>query len=122
MIRNRMMPAFAAPLALAAALATVLPATASEKAVTLDTKAGPGVTVRYWDLDLSKSDDAAELYSRISHAAVSVCRTLRQVRDVSTHRYYTRCLETATDHAVRAVGNINLTALHDGRGPALASR
>jgi UrcA family protein len=122
MTQTRMTAAIAVPLALAAALATALPATASETAVILDMQTGPSTTVRYWDLDLGKADDTAELYSRISRAAASVCRTLRDVRNVSTHRYYTRCLEMATDRAVRAVGNINLTVLHDGRGPALASR
>lgn len=91
-----------------AAALTLLSAT-----VLADVDAGvkPQFIVRYTDLDLAKSKDAAVLYTRLERAARTVCRGF-EGQELSRKRMRRKCeLETLND-AVAAVDNPALDALH----------
>jgi UrcA family protein len=73
---------------------------------------GTKMTVRFGDLNLSKPHDAEILYHRIRIAAVVVCRAEVESSDVARNRNWIKCLNGATDEAVRRVNRPTLTALH----------
>jgi len=68
-------------------------------------------TVRYGDLNLSKSEDASELYARLQRAAAVVCRTDEGIA-LRLKRVHKACAEQALSAAVAQVGDPALTALH----------
>jgi UrcA family protein len=99
-----------------------LPAIAAYRNVTLGTDQTKSRTVRYGDLDLDKTEDAKELYKRISRAAWAVCREQRDIHSLYMNEFYKQCVQTAIDNAVRDVGDHNLAVVHGELGPAVASR
>ena len=68
--------------------------------------------VRYADLDLSKVDGAAALYSRLRHAAGIVCSSL-QSRDLTLNTLYRGCVDHAIGNAVTRVGRPMLSQYHE---------
>jgi UrcA family protein len=75
--------------------------------------AGPDVTVRYADLDITTSAGAESLYERIQQAAARVCpasdRTL--VRQMAAER----CRNEVVAQAVDSLSNPRLTAIYAAR-------
>lgn len=67
--------------------------------------------VRYADLDLSKTSDAATLYARLERAARSVCRS-HQERPLKLQGPKRECEYEALTQAVADVNAATLTALH----------
>jgi UrcA family protein len=76
------------------------------------------VKVSYADLDLSTQAGAATLYSRIRGAARTVCGD----DDLPyTHWAWKKCFNEAVGNAVAKVNNPQLTALHQGKSPAVTA-
>jgi|HubBroStandDraft_1064217.scaffolds.fasta_scaffold793267_1 UrcA family protein len=72
----------------------------------------PSVTVRFADLDLTRSAGLSSLYTRLSQAAKSVCREVGpdSARGVLVQQRYQACL----DQAIKgAVAKIDLPAFTD---------
>ena len=80
---------------------------------------GPSVTVSFRDLDLSSVAGATTLYRRIQGAARQVCGT--PGADLIEQDLWKACYRGATADAVRKVNNPFLTALHEGRKPAMTA-
>jgi UrcA family protein len=68
--------------------------------------------VRFPDLDLTKVDGAAVLYSRLSHAAGIVCSSL-QSRDLTINAMYRSCVSHAIAAAVTRVDRPMLSQYHE---------
>jgi UrcA family protein len=78
---------------------------------------GDGVdkyVVRFSDLDLSKTDGAAILYTRLSYAAAVVCNSLRS-RDVGIAAKYRACVAQAIANAVASVDRPLVSQYHESR-------
>jgi UrcA family protein len=76
---------------------------------------GDGVnkyTVRFPDLDLSKVDGAAVLYTRLRHAAALVCSPL-DGRGLALNPQYRACVDQAIAGAVQSVGRPMLSQYHE---------
>ena len=71
----------------------------------------PSLTVKYQELDLSKGAGAQELYRRIRHAAKAVCREAIDNRDLHESGRYGKCVQDATDKAVREVNQPLVSSL-----------
>jgi UrcA family protein len=67
--------------------------------------------VRFADLDLAKTQDATELYSRLEHAARSVCRTYAG-HDLERKLMRLECEAGALAAAVAEIDDAALSALH----------
>jgi UrcA family protein len=80
---------------------------------------GPSVTVSFRDLDLSSVAGATTLYRRIQGAARQVCGT--PGADLFEQSFRRACYRGATADAVRKVNNPLLTAVHEGRKPAMTA-
>ncbi len=73
----------------------------------------PTVTVKYGDLDLSRTEAAATLYHRIRQAARSVCQPLDFEHDSTPSgmaESYPHCLREAVSRAVIKINNPVLSA------------
>jgi UrcA family protein len=70
--------------------------------------------VRFPDLDLSKIDGAATLYSRLSSAATIVCNSLRS-RDLGIAAQYRACVAQAITNAVASVDRPLVSQYHESR-------
>jgi UrcA family protein len=70
------------------------------------------VTVRYSDLDLSRSTDAHRLYRRIKSAARTAC-DYTPVADLERLTRYERCVDQAITDAVAHVRSPQLTNIHE---------
>jgi UrcA family protein len=103
------------------ALATVVSVTSLAQAAEHNART---MTVKAWDLDLTKAADVQTLYERLHAAANDVCR------DESMHHWKTtrvqvrtswreRCVSGALDTAVRDIANSSLAAVHTQTPPAL---
>ena len=68
--------------------------------------------VRYADLDLAKTQDAAALYTRLERAATGVCRQTFAGRDLTSKRLRINCEAEAINEAVAEINDASLTALH----------
>lgn len=78
---------------------------------------GDGVdkyVVRFSDLDLSKGDGAAILYTRLSYAAAVVCNSLRS-RDLGMAAKYRACVAQAIANAVANVDRPLVSQYHESR-------
>ena len=76
-----------------------------------DSGDSPSITVRFGDLDLTRNEGLSSLYTRLSHAAKSVCREMApdSANGVRVQRY-TACI----DQAIKgAVAKINQPAFTD---------
>jgi UrcA family protein len=70
--------------------------------------------VRFHDLDVSRMEGAAALYSRIHHAAVVVCEP-GVSRDVGIYVMYRACMDKAVADAVEHVNRPLLSQYHQLR-------
>lgn len=77
--------------------------------------------VRYADLDLSSSQDAKKLYTRLQRASDYVCREL-EGRDLAKVWLRQQCYDEALTNAVADVDHAMVTALHAGKNVRLAQR
>ena len=68
-------------------------------------------TVKFGDLDLSKSEGQKALLSRIRGAAGEVCAPRPDTNDTKGTTAYKKCVGDAVNGAVAKVGNPGLTAL-----------
>jgi UrcA family protein len=68
--------------------------------------------VRFADLDLSKVNGAASLYSRLRHAAAIVCSPLDS-RSLIVATQYRACVNQAIDRAVASVDRPMLSQYHE---------
>lgn len=81
----------------------------------------PSKTVRYDDLDISRTAGAKVLYSRIRTAAIQVCEDPLHTDPIvrlSAHA----CIRHAIDEAVKSVASPVLTAMNSGGGDIRVAR
>jgi UrcA family protein len=97
------------------AISCVMGAMALSTALSTSVKAedAPSKTVRFSDLDITKSDGAKVLYSRIRAAARNVCE-LSTGTDPILRGAIKGCIEKAVDKAVKDVNAPMLTQLRFG--------
>jgi UrcA family protein len=69
--------------------------------------------IGFADLDLSKTDDVAELYSRIKIGARLVCIDSSSPWDAKRTETIERCYSAVVDDAVAQINQPKLTALHE---------
>jgi UrcA family protein len=85
----------------------------------------PQVRVTFADVNLSNPQGIATVYTRLQQAAAKVCGHEPQIRELSQHAAWSKCVDTALDEAVVQVRSIGLAALHakhvDKRSPLLAA-
>lgn len=74
----------------------------------------PSVIVHFGDLDLTRTDGVATLYSRLKHAAETVC-TAEDGRDLESMRRYSDCWRSALNRAVFKVDQPMLIAYYRAR-------
>ena len=104
-------------LAFSAASASVSAAASSSAGAPSSQFVSDGVNryvVRFADLDLSKIDGAAALYSRLRHAAGIVCGSL-QSRVLEMDVQYRACTHDAVTEAVAGIGRPILSQYHESR-------
>jgi UrcA family protein len=70
--------------------------------------------VRFPDLDLSRIDGAAALYTRVSYAAAIVCNSWRS-RDLGIAAKYRACVAQAIADAVASVDRPLVSQYHESR-------
>src|SRR5262245_7994061 len=75
--------------------------------------AGPSVVVKFGDLDLSRPEEAAVLYSRLQHAARAVCPTLNPLRDLDRLEIARDCYNDALARAVHGVDQGSFARTYD---------
>jgi UrcA family protein len=72
----------------------------------------PQVRVAITDVNLSNPKGIATLYRRLQQAAAEVCGHEPQIRELSQHAAWSKCVGTALDEAVVQVRSIGLAAVH----------
>jgi UrcA family protein len=72
----------------------------------------PSVTVRFSELALADSANAAKVYGKLRTAARKVCGLNRGAKSLQEHLGQLECFQAAMDDAVRKVDRPTLTALH----------
>ncbi|HEX4387840.1 MAG TPA: UrcA family protein [Steroidobacteraceae bacterium] len=100
------------------ALVAVLALLGSAQALA-DPEGTRSVKVGYGDLDLSTQAGAATLYQRIRGAAHQVCGS--DGRSLADYAISRSCFNNAVSTAVATVNNPRLTALHQGKSPAVTA-
>jgi UrcA family protein len=75
----------------------------------------PSVTVRFSELALADSANAATVYQKLHAAARRVCGLNRGADSLKEHLSQLECYQAAMDDAVRKVDRPTLTALHSIR-------
>jgi len=80
-----------------------------------DLAAPKSVAVRYGDLDLSRPDGVAALYSRIRAASRQVCAAA-EGRGVARQAAWNTCRREALDRAVASLGSDAVARVHAARG------
>jgi len=78
------------------------------------------IKVSYADLDLNTQAGALTLYNRIRGAARTVCG-FDSGTTLVEHSAWKRCFNGAVDKAVTTVNSPQLTALHQGKSPAVTA-
>jgi len=71
-----------------------------------------GMKIEFRDLNLSRAEDVAELYTRIETGARRVCMDSLSPWDAQRTKTYKRCYVAAIDEAVNSIDAPRLTALH----------
>jgi UrcA family protein len=74
--------------------------------------AGSSVTLDVGDLDLSKPEIAARIYTRITGSATLLCRDVISPWDAAKASTFKRCVAASVDTAVKQANAPALTALH----------
>lgn len=97
-------------------MAALAAALSSAPAARADTHASDSMqhrtVVRFSDLDLNRSSDAAVLYDRIDIAARQVCGPRTLTGSYVTTSGFARCYTNAVEQAVASVNSPQLTALY----------
>ena len=75
----------------------------------------PSVTVRFSDLAMADTANAAKVYRKLRHAANKVCGVNFGARSLHEHIRQQECVEQALTNAVREIDRPTLTALHASR-------
>jgi UrcA family protein len=73
----------------------------------------PSLRVQYADLDLSRDAGVEHLYTRLRHAAGSVCDQHADVRDFRAVAAERTCAARALDRAVAEIRSSRLSARHE---------
>ena len=73
------------------------------------------VTVRFSELALADTPNAAKVYQKLRTAARKVCGLNRGAQSLQAHLAQLECFKGAMDDAVRKVDRPTLTALHSFR-------
>jgi UrcA family protein len=73
----------------------------------------PSVTVRFSDLALADTPNAAKVYGKLRDAARKVCGVDRGAKSLETYIAQRECFDAALAEAVRKIDRPTLTALHD---------
>jgi UrcA family protein len=81
-----------------------------------DTGGTPQETVKFGDLDVSNSQGATTLYTRIRIAAANVCRIFDN-RDVASQKRLDTCVHKAISDAVSAVDQPALFSVYNEKNP-----
>jgi UrcA family protein len=76
----------------------------------------PSITVRFSDLALADTVNAATVYRKLRNAASKVCGLGRAAKSLHEHIAQQECYEEALANAVRKVDRPTLTALHAASG------
>jgi UrcA family protein len=103
-----------------ATLAVVSTAQAHPAQLAINQDDTPQMTVNFDDLNISAPQGAAVLLGRIKGAAVSVCGSSPDLRDVGAAQRYNHCLDSTMGQAVTRIGQPQLTAMY--LGPAQGSQ
>jgi len=106
MHQSRLTPVRVVGAVLAIAAATLVADLASAK-----DQDAVSTVVRYSDLDLTQSADAARLYARLKYAAQKVCSSYDS-RDMNVQRGHDACYDAALSNAVARVNDAKLSSLH----------
>ena len=77
--------------------------------------AEPNATINIRDLDLRKSQDVAQLYTRIERNAAEVCSRAASPWDAGRVAYVKRCTGAAINDAVERANVKALTVLHESK-------
>lgn len=75
----------------------------------------PSVRIDVDDLDLSRPEVAADLYSRIQSSAQRLCRDNSAPWNTQRNATWKRCVSAAVDDAVKQADAPALTALHESK-------
>jgi len=75
--------------------------------------AAPSVVVKFGDLDLSRPEQAAMLYSRLRHAARTVCPAPSELRDLDRLEIARDCYSAALARAVHSVDQGSFARMYD---------
>ena len=79
-----------------------------------DSTPAPAVTVKYGDLDVSRPQDAAELYKRIVAAAYDVCKGSDMDRNLNESLLQRDvCVDKAIANAVKQLGQPKVVAIYN---------
>ena len=73
----------------------------------------PSVVVKFGDLDLSHPEEAAMLYSRLRHAARTVCPASSTLRDLNRLEIARACYNDALARAVHSVDRDSFARTYD---------
>lgn len=73
----------------------------------------PSVTVRFSDLAMADTANAAKVYRKLRHAAAQVCGLHRGAQSLQMRIAQDECFDAALADAVRQVDRPALTAVHD---------
>src|SRR5262245_40641575 len=73
----------------------------------------PSVVVKFGDLDLSRPEEAAMLYSRLRHAARTVCPASNTLRDLNRLEIARACYNDALARAVHSVDRDSFARTYD---------
>jgi UrcA family protein len=99
----------------AAAVAVLgLMAGGAASAAGVDAARGPGVIVRYGDLDLNSVSGAERLYSRLQQAALEFCPAV-DPREVQRHRAWVQCQDAVVEQAVARINSPKLAGVYAAR-------
>jgi UrcA family protein len=99
---------------LAISIFMALASSASTVCSAADPSDAPQTTVKYGDLNVSSTQGATTLYSRIQGAAENVCRPL-DGRDFASQHRYAFCLRNAIADAVKNVDQPALFAVFSAK-------
>ena len=74
------------------------------------------VVVRYGDLDLDTHSGAQQMYSRLDHAARTVCGDARSPLPLEARHVIRLCEQQAMHQAIEQLGRTELTTMYTARG------
>lgn len=82
---------------------------------------GKQVAVNYSDLNLSRSEGAEVLITRLRAAAAQACGPAPDIRDLVMSRYYRQCVADSVERAVGSVNEPMVTEIYRGKATVVAT-